>query len=41
MPEATRRYYVTDTAVIEIVPDERILSWDNARLPLRPRQQRV
>jgi PPOX class probable F420-dependent enzyme len=41
MPEATRRYYVTDTAVIEIVPDERFLSWDNARLPLRPRQQRV
>jgi nitroimidazol reductase NimA-like FMN-containing flavoprotein (pyridoxamine 5'-phosphate oxidase superfamily) len=35
MPEATRRHYEVETAVIEIVPDERILSWDNARLPLR------
>ncbi len=35
MPEATRRHYEVETAVIEIVPDERILSWHNARLPLR------
>jgi PPOX class probable F420-dependent enzyme len=35
MPEATRRHYEVETAVIEIVPDERILSWDNSRLPVR------
>ncbi len=32
MPSATRAHYETRTATIEIVPDERILSWDNARL---------
>jgi PPOX class probable F420-dependent enzyme len=35
MPEATRRHYAVETAVIEIVPDERFLSWDNARLQVR------
>jgi PPOX class probable F420-dependent enzyme len=34
MPEVTRRHYEVETAVIEIVPDERILSWDNSRLPV-------
>jgi len=34
LPEATRRYYDVETAVIEIVPDERILTWDNNRLEL-------
>ncbi len=32
MPEATRRHYDVSTAVIEIVPDARVLSWDNSRL---------
>ena len=32
MPSATRAHYETQTATIEIVPDDRILSWDNARL---------
>lgn len=32
MPEATRARYRTASATIEIVPDDRILSWDNARL---------
>ncbi len=32
MPEATRAHYVTETATIEITPDERVLSWDNSRL---------
>ena len=35
MPDATRSHYEVDTATIEITPDERWLSWDNARLPLR------
>jgi PPOX class probable F420-dependent enzyme len=35
MPEATRARYETEAATVEIVPDERILSWDNARLELR------
>jgi PPOX class probable F420-dependent enzyme len=35
MPDATREHYEADTrAVIEIVPDERVLTWDNARLRL-------
>jgi PPOX class probable F420-dependent enzyme len=34
LPEATRRYYDVEMAVIEIVPDERILTWDNSRLGL-------
>ena len=29
MPDASRRYYETERALIEIVPDERVLSWDN------------
>ena len=32
MPANTRVHYETQTATIEIVPDDRILSWDNARL---------
>jgi PPOX class probable F420-dependent enzyme len=32
MPSSTRAHYETPTETIEIVPDERILSWDNARL---------
>ena len=34
MPEQTRDTYEVPVTVIEIVPDERILSWDNSRLPL-------
>lgn len=32
MPAATRAHYEKATTTIEIRPDERILSWDNARL---------
>lgn len=32
MPEATRARYETELATIEIVPDDRVLSWDNVRL---------
>jgi PPOX class probable F420-dependent enzyme len=32
MPEATRAHYDTPAAMMEIVPDERVLSWDNSRL---------
>jgi PPOX class probable F420-dependent enzyme len=32
MPAATQDYYANPPEVIEIVPDERILTWDNARL---------
>lgn len=32
MPAATRAHYETAVSTIEIVPDDRILSWDNARL---------
>lgn len=32
MPDATRARYETAVSTIEIVPDHRILSWDNARL---------
>lgn len=34
MPDDTRAQYETDVAVMEIVPDERILSFDNARVEL-------
>jgi PPOX class probable F420-dependent enzyme len=35
MPEATRDHYESHgTAYIRIVPDERILNWDNSRLGL-------
>ena len=34
MPDDTRRHYSVETALIEITPDSRILSWDNARLNL-------
>jgi nitroimidazol reductase NimA-like FMN-containing flavoprotein (pyridoxamine 5'-phosphate oxidase superfamily) len=32
MPDRTRQNYETPTCTIEITPDERLLSWDNARL---------
>jgi PPOX class probable F420-dependent enzyme len=32
MPEATRARYETVVTTIEIAPDDRILSWENARL---------
>jgi nitroimidazol reductase NimA-like FMN-containing flavoprotein (pyridoxamine 5'-phosphate oxidase superfamily) len=35
MPAATRAHYEVETATIEITPDERFLSWDNARLGRR------
>jgi PPOX class probable F420-dependent enzyme len=34
MPVSTRSQYETEIAVMEIVPDERILSFDNARIEL-------
>ena len=34
MPAATRAHYQVETATIEIAPDQRLLSWDNARLRL-------
>ena len=36
MPAATRVHYEIALATIEITPDEHLLSWDNARLRLRP-----
>jgi len=36
MPAATRAHYDVKLATIEVTPDEHILSWDNARLRLRP-----
>lgn len=35
MPAATRAHYGVELATIEIAPDARILSWDNARLAPR------
>ena len=35
MPPATRAHYEVELATIELTPDARILSWDNARLPRR------
>ena len=32
MPDATRENYETTTTTVEITPDDRILSWENARL---------
>lgn len=32
MPDATRQHYAVAHATIEIAPDDRVLSWDNARL---------
>jgi PPOX class probable F420-dependent enzyme len=32
MPDATRAYYETRTVTIEIVPDDRILTWRNAQV---------
>ena len=36
MPAATRAHYDVALATLEIVPDARVLSWDNARLRRRP-----
>ena len=33
MPDPTRRHYEVPIAVVEIRPEGRILTWDNARLP--------
>lgn len=32
MPEIARAHYDVESATIEIVPDDRVLSWDNSRL---------
>lgn len=32
MPDPTRAHYETKVVTVEIVPDDRILSWDNSRL---------
>ena len=34
MPDATRRHYEAGVTVLEFVPDDRVLTWDNSRLPL-------
>jgi PPOX class probable F420-dependent enzyme len=36
MPPETRGHYEIEHLVIEIEPDDRILSFDNARIPLSP-----
>lgn len=36
LPDATRRFYDVETVVLEITPDERVLTWDNSRLQLGP-----
>jgi PPOX class probable F420-dependent enzyme len=36
MPDDTRAHYSVEPATIEIIPDDRILSWDNAHLDLEP-----
>lgn len=36
MPEESRGHYEREHLVIEIEPDERILSYDNSRIPLTP-----
>jgi PPOX class probable F420-dependent enzyme len=32
MPDATQRHYAVEHATIEVTPDDRVLTWDNARL---------
>ena len=39
MPAAARAHYEAEHLMIEVVPDERILSFDNSRIPLGPSQQ--
>jgi PPOX class probable F420-dependent enzyme len=34
-PEATRKHYGVEWVTLRIVPDDRMLSWDNAKLRLR------
>jgi PPOX class probable F420-dependent enzyme len=36
MPGATRRHYEQQYAVVRIVPDDRVISWDNRKLARRP-----
>ncbi len=36
MPPESRAHYEIEHLVIEIQPDERILSFDNSRIPLTP-----
>ena len=38
MPERTREHYAGRT-FLRLVPDERIISWDNRRIPLSPPPQ--
>ena len=33
-PDATVRHYDTESAIIAVKPDERVLSWDNAKIRL-------
>lgn len=40
IPDETRSVYEADATTIEIVPDERILSWDNARIPIAETETR-
>jgi PPOX class probable F420-dependent enzyme len=35
MPEATRRHYETAFVTIRVVPDGRVVSWDNRRIALK------
>lgn len=35
MPEATAKHYSSGTTLIEITPDPRVLSWDNAKLGIK------
>lgn len=34
MPDDTRAHYEVEAATVELIPDARILSWDNSRLDL-------
>jgi hypothetical protein len=36
MPDTTRAHYAVERAFIRLAPTGRILSWDNARIPLDP-----
>lgn len=38
MPEATRAHYEVERVLVEIEPDERMLTWDNRRIPLSPQE---
>jgi nitroimidazol reductase NimA-like FMN-containing flavoprotein (pyridoxamine 5'-phosphate oxidase superfamily) len=34
MPSATRRHYASSSALLELIPDERFISWDNRLLQM-------